>query len=387
MLLKVAYTNDKFNFTYCQWLRNKRRPLVNPQLNYARPERQIIKDLKLGKLEVFNYLLSLDNVHNSIYVSQDTIASKTNLSRRQVNRILIWLEDNGYISTKFRYMETCLYKISSFFHDIKVRMSLREHIWALHYPRKVLALALLLTSAITSNRAPFKENVTQVKHKRSLYNVHTTIGYITIDSNVPERFQQMNKRVLDTETENLLRGFKFNEDQEMCLSTFSKHTLKIAIGQLKYKGNIYSPFGYLLAACRKIEPKNANRQAMSDNVYYERIAKKPLQKLTVRNERPLSQQDTISGYPTVQQSLKEYYKTQTVTFIANEIAKIMDSKAINNMASFMGMEAAVKVRDDIIKKKLELEYVLEGTPEEEVALLYVNKYRAKFGLESLGQEI
>lgn len=83
--------------------------------------------------QVLNKLLWLDGRHLRIYVSQSTIAEYAGITREHANRILLLFESLGIIHSTYRHLQTCLYKVSSFFCDPKIRHRLKHLFAALSF--------------------------------------------------------------------------------------------------------------------------------------------------------------------------------------------------------------------------------------------------------------
>ena len=116
--------------------------------------------------EIYYYLLR----HANVYVSQDTIAKKLDLSREHVNRSIRVLTDMGFIAKEFRGIkQTCLYKFTSYF---SIKENARKIIQLLS-PARILSIALLMSMRVPYNNESM-DIVTQYK-KRNMNNIISSI--------------------------------------------------------------------------------------------------------------------------------------------------------------------------------------------------------------------
>jgi len=109
---------------------------------------------RLSHLEfrVFEYLFGLIQAYKyNTYVSQDTVAKKLGCSRKSVNEAIGHLRKLGLISTTFRFNQTCLYYLNTFF-NTKVA-------------RKNLSVFLKYYVSLSLSMLVFKPGVTQVNIK------------------------------------------------------------------------------------------------------------------------------------------------------------------------------------------------------------------------------
>jgi len=85
---------------------------------------------KLNKndLKVIDIICLLCVKHKTTYVSQSTIASWTNLTRRQINRIIGKVCKLGIIRKIFREYNTSIYFLHDFFRDLKIKRILKKFI-------------------------------------------------------------------------------------------------------------------------------------------------------------------------------------------------------------------------------------------------------------------
>lgn len=97
---------------------------------------------------IFNVIVCLSNKYFTVYPSQSTIARFSGISRQECNKYLREMKELGLIASLYRHMNSCLYKLSSWFLDYKVRYNL-DHIISSF---KVLPLAWLIAGKVLCNQ-------------------------------------------------------------------------------------------------------------------------------------------------------------------------------------------------------------------------------------------
>ena len=129
-----------------------------------------LNNLSEGYRKVFNVYLWFQNRTKDIYVSQAWVSRKTDLSRKHVNVIVKNLCLWGLLYKWNRYMETCLYSVSSFFFKPEIRKKLSYIFSALIQ----LPLSWLMASSIQSELSPLNQysqpEVTLIKGKNLFIN-------------------------------------------------------------------------------------------------------------------------------------------------------------------------------------------------------------------------
>ena len=98
----------------------------NPETFFAaktEPQRKLI-----------NILLWLDSNKKEVFVSQDYLALKSGLCREQVNRLTSQFEEEGILTKIWRGVkETCIYRVSNYFHNPRNRHRLTKFFAALAF--------------------------------------------------------------------------------------------------------------------------------------------------------------------------------------------------------------------------------------------------------------
>lgn len=85
-----------------------------------------IGQLNNSERKILDLLIGLSCSYATVHVSQSTLGSWINLTRRQINRIIAKLASLGIIAKFYRNYSTCIYEISSFFRPKKTRLLLKN---------------------------------------------------------------------------------------------------------------------------------------------------------------------------------------------------------------------------------------------------------------------
>lgn len=86
------------------------------------------RKMSFGQRSILNVIFEFSMCYREIFPTQKTIAKRAKVSRQYCNEILGRLEKLGFISSCYRHMRSCKYKVSDFFKNPEVRSRL-SHIF------------------------------------------------------------------------------------------------------------------------------------------------------------------------------------------------------------------------------------------------------------------
>ena len=71
--------------------------------------------------KIYNFLLFLHTRHREAFPKQETIARFAGVSRKTVSEVLLKLEELNLITSCYRHMSSCIYKLPRMFNDLRIR--------------------------------------------------------------------------------------------------------------------------------------------------------------------------------------------------------------------------------------------------------------------------
>lgn len=183
--IKLSYKHNTISFRHKSQQRKVTDVVpLNKEL-LDNPQKYLSENLSHGEKVILNHYLALANTFQDIYFSQSTIAKKTGYSREYVNRKLKKLRTHGLLDYNYNHMNTCDYKISSWFSIREIREKLKDLFSSLHY--------LPLIWIIASN-AVFQLDGTQYINIRESHRENWTESYLTFEFNELNRVDYNKKR-------------------------------------------------------------------------------------------------------------------------------------------------------------------------------------------------
>lgn len=211
---------------------------ISPEIR-ENPE-LIRRELSPNLLLMLDYILKLKLKYRIIYISQARIAHDLGFSRGYVNRCIRELKSMGFLQTKFRDYNTCLYFISDFFNDDLIRSKLR-HIFSAF---KILSISLLLNHAPSAAITPYN-----IRLFKDIYKDNYTTKNIV--QNIMSSLS--NKNQIPFAIRDLAKDLGIEPYKLLDLSHFPDEAIKFLRKQLAiYKPNI-SPdkqLNYYFVVCK-----------------------------------------------------------------------------------------------------------------------------------------
>lgn len=146
---QLSYKNNNISFrSRCQQ-RNVSDVIPSNKDLLENPAGYLDKNLNSGEKVILNHYLALSNTFENIFFAQSTIAKKTGYTREYVNKSLKKLRTLGLLDYNYKHMNTCDYKISSWFLNKEIRDKLRVLFSSLKY----LPLIWIIATQATNQRA------------------------------------------------------------------------------------------------------------------------------------------------------------------------------------------------------------------------------------------
>jgi hypothetical protein len=221
-------------------------PRVNDQIR-ANPYAYFAA-LTSKECKVFNVFAYWSNQLRMCYIRQDTIARFVGLSREHVNRIIHKFKKDGLLSSNYRHLTSCEYKLSSFFNDFFIRSQLKRFISQFVY----LPIALL------------QPHITQ--YIRFIYK---SIGFDTVtcyDTNLHtrartrERYPSPPRREMIAAYVNEIEDIQLTAEDKVHLSRYSPEAVAYGLRQVRKAHTVHNPAAYLIACCKSFK-KNTSPHA------------------------------------------------------------------------------------------------------------------------------
>lgn len=236
---------------------------IDPQVAVfiAEDPLSFVESLSPRQRKVFNCLLYWATTTGAIYITQEKLAQYAGFaSREHVNRVIAKFVEWGLIASRYRYMTSCVYKVSSFFNDFKIRSLLKKYLSSLSYfPKQLLEpkVTLYISTYIYTT-----------------YNLYSS--YLLRLLNVGACAQEEGVRVPKKESRVMEQGIKPYVDciespsmtmqQQIQLSQYSEDTVKYALKQLQRARDVQSPVGFLLGVCRNHVTRSTEPRSGSGRV-------------------------------------------------------------------------------------------------------------------------
>lgn len=225
-------------------------PQVSPEI--AADPVSWAKSLTPRQRILLNHLFKFSSANRRIYIRQDTLAYRAKYkSREQANRFLGKLIKDGVIASNYRHKTSCIYKVSDFFKDPKIRELLLAYFTCFFvFPGGLL----------NGFQTKFKGVVTQTK----------PVKYLLVSSSravTGTRTHEESSMQVKDYVEAIIKPIMTFEEKT-ALSQYSKEAVADAQRALQRKqaeGSIDNPVRFLIGCARaynpSFAPKNTNRLA------------------------------------------------------------------------------------------------------------------------------
>lgn len=205
---------------------------------------------KLNRL--LNTLIYLyEKNKGNVFVLQRTLASLVGISRKWCSVLLLRLEKLGLIVSNYRHMQSCQYKLSSWFGNPYVKSAL-SHIF------KALRIGIL--ASIFPNSAPaqrFKQPFTHIEvRNNSLFkSIYLSVKYNNRNSLSTKRIVTMNAENIQNNQISItireITCLSLTKWGQIRLSAFPDSAIKHAIDAFRFVGKLKSPFAFFFSKCQE----------------------------------------------------------------------------------------------------------------------------------------
>jgi len=203
------------------------------------------KQLSYNERLVLNFLLGLGNRFINIYPTQTTIAYEVDLSREEVNKILLRLERLGLVFSEYRHKRSCMYHLPTLFSQLSLRTKLSHLFSAL----RVFPLIWLTTLGI-----PFQSySTTQDIDKFNKY-IYTNRNCPLNNLRARARTDETEKKSMEayiSEEVKQLKELKLTPWGQIKLSGFPDQALLYGKNQLKYARSVKNLFNWFFTICHE----------------------------------------------------------------------------------------------------------------------------------------
>jgi len=193
------------------------------------------------ELAILNYLLYWSNHGGDISAAQETMAKFVGCTRRYVNKVIDKFIGLGLVASQERKWYTCLYKVSSYFNDFKVRSLLKGFL---------SQLAFLPISLFNLEFSPY-----------SSINLLIAVASSSSSSKAVTCVYAREERVMEVkEYVETIGNPVMTAEEKVSLSQYSKEAVADALRALQRKqaeGNIENPVRFLIGCARAYDPKRA----------------------------------------------------------------------------------------------------------------------------------
>ena len=352
------------------------------------------RNLPRVRKTILKELLYFNKKYLRAFPSQKLIAQKVGCSRQYVNETISEFVSTGILLKTNLNWRSCLYELHPYLYSIEFRrkcdLLLQSDINVSKKKTTPIILPLLIS---------FTNNTTL------LHNVDTST-YVE-SSNQRKKERKKGRKVMSATIEKITTELALDSYEVSELLTFSEEVLKKAYTILKSKGKVDNKFGYLRGICRKLTTSSnvatkpnvgsgSVKREVKEEKPVDRVkslevdVKKYLHQKAMRSEEITELLDSTLQYKKeLLESAKEQLlknPTDTPVKLANDISKLMNSEALTNLASFMGISAATNCRDITLRNHLLKPLTFTGEVGEDIAIQMINKYRDMYKLPHILNE-
>lgn len=306
--------------------------LINPQLNV-----EVLKDpykffssLNRRQRRILNCLLYWSATTGKIYVRQDSLANYAGYkSRCHVNELLGWFIELGIIASYYRHKTSCLYKVSSFFNDCKIRAQLKSLFSALGY------------FSIAALNGPIEQKPTQYVSNYLFINIesksksnqlnqreykHVRVSECARTRENSNEAKTKTERVMIKQYVEEIKDIYLTEQDKIQLSKYSEAAIAHGRKKLAEKKDANNPIAYLIACCKSFKEGassfvRSNFDSKRERSSIERV--EPVYRVSSKEERDLRTKKRLIYFAQMRGEGDDYLK-----WIENNTAPILE---IENM--------------------------------------------------------
>lgn len=241
---------------------NQAHFLIDPQvIDFIKNDPvSAFSSMSKNQRRILDCLLYWNNQGTAIHIRQDTIAKFVGVTREYVNKVLGWFIELGIITTKYRHMTSCLYKVSSYFNDIKIRTYLRKYLPQLAFLSismfnleftRYSSINLLIGASSSEQQAS-----THLKPSKSS-NTYTCAG-------VREAIlKSKGKAVLIKKYVDEISNPVMTIEEKIQLSQYSEAAVRDALCALQRKRDVSNAVPFLIGCARNYKPSRQYGSASS----------------------------------------------------------------------------------------------------------------------------
>lgn len=279
------------------------------------------------QLKLLNLLMSYERIFNEVRVRQSILAKHLGVSRQWINETLRRFKEDGIISSFYRHKRSCIYIISNYFRQPKIRHELRNLLPAIIWLPFVLP-NLELTQLLKNIKGLYP--ITFVYHSSSLRNKNVTnydgrnvMKNEKTSTMIDNQKKEIPKHVFSEAINNFKSG-KLSLWGIIELSAFSDDAIRYADEQFgkTFNEQIKNPFKYLCSFAYTFSTQNkheinwrkrnhlSSTYEMPENPEYFTELPKPQKKILKRDietHKPSSTVKTIHKFVRDYNSLVEEY--------------------------------------------------------------------------------
>ena len=228
---------------------------VDPQVAdfIAQDPLSFVASLTDRQRKVFNCMLYWASTTGSIYLTQKTLAKYAGyMSREHVNRLVAQFVEWGLIASRYRYMTSCVYKVSSFFNDFKIRALLKKYLSSLSYfPKQLLepdvtlytSINLLIAASEKQQHSASRETQSGaracVREKQDAV-IANSKGIVVIAPYVDG-----------------ISNPALTHEDKVSLSRYSEAAIRDALRALQRNKGVTNPIAFLIGCARKYDTTSA----------------------------------------------------------------------------------------------------------------------------------
>lgn len=231
MLSKTTLSKTNVNTNLLPWNFIEPKP-ENPNIL------GIILAFNPARARVLNSILLLCSRYKLVYASQAKIAKMSNISLGTANKEIAQLAELGLIAKKYNGAnKPCWYKVSTYFNDIDIKISLRTRLSIFFY----FSLTLLISASEADN----------IRSKNDLRNIYINKQQKTGVCVKNKEGSVMLQQVKDK--------FKLSDQETNQLSGFSDGVLYEAMNAYQKAKDVRSPFKFFIACCKRIQTNPSSK--------------------------------------------------------------------------------------------------------------------------------
>lgn len=210
-----------------------------------------IEQMRPRVRKILNAMLYHDGATGKIYMRQDTLGKYSKCTREWVNKIIKRFEEQGWITSNYRHLTSCEYKVNELFHDFSIRNKLRALLPALAF-FPIAWIDPLIKEKFTQYYSSYIYNSTNSNSSKFLDQDQVT------SRNTRARAREFGDQKTDgwgmvAEYVQNIEGVVLTIEDKVNLSRYSEGAVLYALGCLKKKDGIKIPIAYLIACCKGYE--------------------------------------------------------------------------------------------------------------------------------------